>query len=71
MGEALTSDEAALSTTMVKYWTQFAKTGDPNGSGNPTWPTYTTGNDSILTLNTPATNVKVTTGFLKADHKCQ
>jgi para-nitrobenzyl esterase len=66
----LTPDEQALSTTMVKYWTQFAKTGDPNLAGNPTWPVYTAATDSILTLDTPAANVKVTTGF-KADHKCQ
>ena len=68
-GMALTSDEQALKATMVKYWTQFAKTGDPNVSGNPMWPPYTTAGDSILTLNTPAMNVAVTTGF-KADHKC-
>jgi para-nitrobenzyl esterase len=69
-GSTLTSDEQALSATMVKYWTQFAKTGDPNASGSPTWPPYTSANDSYLTLNTPAANVQVTTGF-KADHKCQ
>ena len=67
---ALTADEQALSATMVKYWTQFAKTGDPNVTGNPNWPAYTAANDSILTLDTPAANVQVTTGF-KADHKCQ
>ena len=66
----LTSDEQALSATMVNYWTQFAKTGDPNGSGSPMWPAYTAANDSILTLDTPAMNVQVTTGF-KAAHKCQ
>jgi para-nitrobenzyl esterase len=69
MGKELTSDEQALKATMVKYWTQFAKTGDPNGGGNPMWPAYTTASDSILTLDAPAANVKVTTGF-KADHKC-
>ena len=66
----LTADEQALSATMVKYWTQFAKTGDPNATGSPNWPAYTKANDSILTLDAPAANVKVTTGF-KADHKCQ
>jgi para-nitrobenzyl esterase len=69
-GLALTADEQALSATMVKYWTQFAKTGDPNVTGGPAWPAYTAANDSILTLDTPAAKVRVTTGF-KADHKCQ
>ncbi|HLK41545.1 MAG TPA: carboxylesterase family protein, partial [Polyangiaceae bacterium] len=69
MGMALGSDEQALSTTMVNFWTQFAKTGNPNPAGSMTWPAYTTANDSILTLNTPASGVQVTTGF-KAAHKC-
>jgi para-nitrobenzyl esterase len=66
----LTADEEALSATMVKYWTQFAKTGDPNATGSANWPAYTAANDTILTLDAPAANVKATTGF-KAEHKCQ
>jgi para-nitrobenzyl esterase len=69
-GLALSPDEQALSATMVKYWAQFAKAGDPNVPGSPSWPAYSAASDSILTLNTPATSVQPTTGF-KADHKCQ
>jgi para-nitrobenzyl esterase len=69
-GKELSADEQALSDTMVKYWTQFAKTGDPNVMGSPNWPAYTSTNDSMLTLNAPASGVQVTTGF-KAEHKCQ
>ena len=29
--------DAALSRRMIRYWTQFAKTGNPNGEGNPEW----------------------------------
>jgi para-nitrobenzyl esterase len=46
---SLTPAQRALSAQMIGYWTQFARTGDPNHEGAPRWPAFG-GATSVLGL---------------------
>jgi len=48
-----TPAERALSDAMMRYWGNFAKTGDPNDGTLPTWPAYTLAEDPHLQLDVP------------------
>jgi para-nitrobenzyl esterase len=63
----LNADQQQLANAMTRYWTRFADTGTPNGSGTPNWPAYTSANDLYMSLQPPTPTV--TSGFA-ADHKC-
>lgn len=45
-----TPEEKNLAQIMNSYWTNFAKTGNPNGDGLPVWPLYNTQKDEILDI---------------------
>ncbi|MFC9455454.1 carboxylesterase family protein [Streptomyces sp. NPDC056983] len=36
----LTPKQRQVSDRMIRYWTNFATSGDPNGPGLPSWPSY-------------------------------
>ncbi len=40
--------DRALSNDMAGYWTNFAKTGNPNGPGLPEWPAFTTSDAKVM-----------------------
>ena len=43
--------DALLSDKMVTYWSNFAKTGDPNSAGLPTWNPYSVEKNNLLEFN--------------------
>ena len=45
-----TATDHNLSATMQMYWTNFAKSGDPNGPGLPRWGAWNTDEEPFLTF---------------------
>jgi para-nitrobenzyl esterase len=43
-----TSDDQRISDAMAAYWTNFAKYGDPNGKGVPSWPAFSDENTVVM-----------------------
>ena len=51
---ALNAAQEELSDNMVRYWTQFARSGNPNSPDTPPfWPSYETATDQIQSLVPP------------------
>ncbi|MEO6519065.1 MAG: carboxylesterase family protein [Pseudoxanthomonas sp.] len=47
--------EQKMAAMMLGYWTQFARTGNPNGPGLPAWPAWQAGgNGATQLLDVPA-----------------
>jgi para-nitrobenzyl esterase len=47
------SSDMELAATIQQYWTNFAKTGDPNGAGLPRWATFDRKQAKVMNLGVP------------------
>ena len=45
--------DVKLAARMSDYWTNFAKSGDPNGRGLPPWPAFNNTNQNVLYFADP------------------
>jgi para-nitrobenzyl esterase len=51
-----TKSDLEISDALSTYWVNFAKHGDPNGKGLPTWPVFSDSNPQVMYFNqTPHT----------------
>jgi para-nitrobenzyl esterase len=65
----LNTAELALSDQLVGAWTRFAKTGNPNGTGNAPWPAFTASAQNFFSQNIPTSSTYSAAAY-SADHKC-
>ena len=63
----LSSQQMRLSDTMVSYWAQFAKKGNPNSSREPLWSPYRASTDEFQSLIPPAPVVE---SNFDSSHQC-
>jgi para-nitrobenzyl esterase len=63
----LDANQQKLSDAMVGYWTQFARSGDPNGRGQPVWPSFNRQTQTMQSLVPPTPTSE--TNFA-AVHQC-
>jgi para-nitrobenzyl esterase len=63
----LSAKQLMLSHAMIIYWTQFAKTGNPNSSGEPNWPPYKPSAQEFQSLTLP---IPVTKHNFDVAHHC-
>ncbi|HVW44556.1 MAG TPA: carboxylesterase family protein [Amycolatopsis sp.] len=68
LGIPLDATQQASAAQLIRYWTRFAATGDPNGAGTPAWPAFGP-RKKIQSIET-ATAHPITADGFGSDHHC-
>ena len=73
-GEAhpLNAQQQRLSDALVRAWTNFARSGNPNGAGAPNWPVFKpmAGMHGLYLSETAPVPGTITDQHFAVDHKC-
>jgi para-nitrobenzyl esterase len=65
--DRLNTEQLQLSSAWVRYWTNFAATGDPNSPGVPDWPLFDAAVEAVQSMQPPA---PVSESGFATDHMC-
>ncbi|RFA27974.1 hypothetical protein CAI21_13730 [Alkalilimnicola ehrlichii] len=69
LARGTTQEQLALSHKMIRYWTNFAKYGDPNNGSDTYWPPFVAAQE-IMQLNAGGSETISETAF-SSFHRCQ
>ncbi len=70
-GAAQNAEQNALKATMSTYWTNFARTGNPNGAGAPTWAGFKDGKVQALDVASGGGVAAMTADAFRDQHLCK
>lgn len=68
---AQNAEQKALSATMATYWTNFARTGNPNGASAPVWGTFKDGAVQALDVASGGGVTAMTADNFRDQHLCK
>jgi para-nitrobenzyl esterase len=64
-------ERQALKATMAAYWTNFARSGDPNGSGLPLWKSFSSGEMQALDVESGGGATSMRVSEFSRSHLCE